>query len=101
MGNYDKLLQAAITGDFEDQKKLEDAFARQIGQDPALMESRKAATKAKYQRPLNLDDGDLRKSHEAEPEPVVDEKDALAFVQALEGLAAIRRKSRTGRKTRP
>lgn len=102
MGQYDDRLVAAITsGSHDDLKALEEPFARQIGQDPAAMEARKAATKAKYQRPLNLDDGDLRKSHEAEPEPVVDEKDALAFVQALEGLAAIRKKVRTGRKNRP
>ena len=99
MGDYDQKLVAALSGDFEEQKKLEEAFARQIGQDPAAMEARKAATRAKYQSPLNAQDSDLlRKSHEAEP--IIDEKDALAFVEALEGLAAIRREARTQRKTR-
>lgn len=99
MGQYDDRLVAAITsGSHDDLKALEEPFARQAGLNPEHMAARKAETRAKYGRPLNLDGGDLRKAHRPDGEPIVDEADALAFVEALEGLAAIRREARTQRK---
>lgn len=99
MGEYDKRLSAALSGNFDDLKALEEPFARQIGQDPAAMEARKAATKAKYQKPLTLNDGDLRKAT-ATDEPTIDEAAVLKSIQAIEQLAAIRKRIRTGRKKR-
>lgn len=100
MGEYDKRLSAALSGNFDDLKALEEPFARQAGLDPAVMAARKAETRAKYGRPLTTNDDDLRKSRKAKAtdEPIVDEADALAFVAAVEDLAKIRGKVRTARK---
>ena len=102
MGQYDDRLVAAIkSGSHEDLKALEEPFARQAGLNPEHLAERKAATKAKYGRPLTTNDDDLLcKARATDDEPIIDEKDALSFVEALEGLAAIRREARTQRKTR-
>jgi len=100
MGELDQKLSAAIkSGSYDDLKALEEPFARQIGQDPAAMEARRQETKAKYGRTVKAP-GDLRKAHKSDQEPMVDEKDALRCIQAIEDLAKIRREARTIRKTR-
>lgn len=95
MGQYDDRLSVALTGDFNDLKALEEPFARSAGLDPAVMEARKAETRAKYDRTVKEPD-DLRKSYA--PEPLVGEAAVLKSIEAIERLAAIRKKVRTGKK---